>query len=45
MMKRLILFGATGDLAGRFLRPALAKLLDEGNLPDGLSIVGAAVED
>lgn len=45
MIKRLILFGATGDLAGRFLLPALAELYDEGYLPEGFSIVGAAVED
>ncbi len=45
MMKRLLLLGATGDLAGRFLLPALAELYNEGNLPEGFSIVGAAVED
>ena len=26
MIDRLVLFGATGDLAGRFLLPALARL-------------------
>ncbi|HWR36247.1 MAG TPA: glucose-6-phosphate dehydrogenase [Clostridia bacterium] len=45
MIKRLILFGATGDLAGRFLLPALAELYDEGKLPQGFSVIGAAVED
>ncbi len=45
MIKRLILFGATGDLAGRFLLPALAELYDEGTLPQGFSVFGAARED
>lgn len=45
MIERLILFGATGDLAGRFVLPALAELHDEGNLPETFGIVGAARED
>src|SRR5687768_17108096 len=45
MIERLELFGATGDLAGRFLLPALAELYDEGKLPDDFRVVGAAVED
>jgi glucose-6-phosphate 1-dehydrogenase len=45
MIERLLLFGATGDLAGRFLLPALAELYDEGKLPDGFRVVGAARED
>jgi len=45
MIERLLLFGATGDLAGRFLLPALAELFDEGKLPDGFRVVGAARED
>jgi glucose-6-phosphate 1-dehydrogenase len=45
MIERLLLFGATGDLAGRFLLPALAELHDEGKLPDGFRVVGAARED
>jgi glucose-6-phosphate 1-dehydrogenase len=28
MIERLLLFGATGDLAGRFLFPALAEMLE-----------------
>jgi glucose-6-phosphate 1-dehydrogenase len=32
MIKRLVLFGATGDLAGRFLLPALANVYDSGQL-------------
>jgi glucose-6-phosphate 1-dehydrogenase len=45
MIERLLLFGATGDLAGRFLLPALAELYDEGKLPDGFRVVGAAREE
>lgn len=44
MIERLVLFGATGDLAGRFLLPGLAQLQAAGDLPDGLRIVGAAQE-
>ena len=39
---RLILFGATGDLAQRMLLPSLCALHDEGLLPDDLRVVGTA---
>ena len=45
MIARLVLFGATGDLAGRFLLPALAQLSAAGQLPDDLQVVGAAQEE
>jgi glucose-6-phosphate 1-dehydrogenase len=45
MIERLLLFGATGDLVGRFLLPALAELHEEGKLPDGFRVVGTARED
>ena len=45
MIKRLVMFGATGDLAGRFLLPALAALRAAGALPDDLDVVGAARDD
>ena len=45
MIERLALFGATGDLAGRFLFPALAALFAGGHLPDGFSVMGAATQD
>lgn len=45
MIDRLVLFGATGDLAGRFLLPALAQLLEAGALPDGFQVLGAAREE
>jgi glucose-6-phosphate 1-dehydrogenase len=45
MITRLALLGATGDLAGRFLLPALAGLRADGHLPDDLHVVGAAQQD
>jgi glucose-6-phosphate 1-dehydrogenase len=42
MLDRLVLFGATGDLAGRFLLPALAALHAAGKLPKSFRTVGAA---
>jgi glucose-6-phosphate 1-dehydrogenase len=45
MLERLVLFGATGDLAGRYLLPALAALHAAGALPDGFSIAAASIED
>ncbi|WP_129337987.1 glucose-6-phosphate dehydrogenase [Cellulomonas endophytica] len=40
MIGRLVVLGATGDLAGRFLLPALARLLAAGGLPPDLRVVG-----
>lgn len=42
---RLILFGATGDLAQRMLLPSLCALDGDNLLPDGLRIVGTARSD
>jgi glucose-6-phosphate 1-dehydrogenase len=39
MIERLVLFGATGDLAGRFLLPALASLQAAGRSPEGFQVV------
>jgi glucose-6-phosphate 1-dehydrogenase len=44
MIDRLLLLGATGDLAGRFLLPALAELQDVGELPDRFEIIAVAHE-
>ena len=41
----LVLWGATGDLAGRFLLPALARLLAAGGVPDDLRVIGAGPQD
>jgi glucose-6-phosphate 1-dehydrogenase len=45
VIERLVLFGATGDLAGRFLLPALAALHAARRLPDGFQVVGASREE
>jgi glucose-6-phosphate 1-dehydrogenase len=45
MIEKLVLFGATGDLAGRFLLPALAALHAAGKLPGGFHVTGAAREE
>ena len=42
---RLILFGATGDLAQRMLLPSLCALHGDGLLPGDLKIVGTARSD
>ena len=39
-MKRIVIFGATGDLTARYLLPALAKLYEAKDLPDGIKIIG-----
>lgn len=45
MTERLLLFGATGDLAGRFLLPALAGLHGAGRLPANFRVFGSATTD
>lgn len=45
MIERLVLFGATGDLAGRYLLPALAALHAAGRLPTGFEVIGGAPEN
>ena len=45
MIDRLVIFGATGDLTGRFLMPALAALRMRGRLPDRFELVGASPAD
>jgi glucose-6-phosphate 1-dehydrogenase len=45
VIERLVLFGATGDLAGRFLFPALASLFAAGHLPEDFGVAGASRED
>jgi glucose-6-phosphate 1-dehydrogenase len=42
MIARMILFGASGDLAGRFLLPALAALAARGELAEDFRLVGCA---
>jgi glucose-6-phosphate 1-dehydrogenase len=45
MIERLVLFGATGDLAGRYVLPALAALHAAGRLPDGFEVIGGSREN
>jgi glucose-6-phosphate 1-dehydrogenase len=45
MIEKLVLFGATGDLAGRYLLPALAALHAAGRLPETFHVLGAAREE
>jgi glucose-6-phosphate 1-dehydrogenase len=42
---RLLVLGASGDLAGRYLLPALAHLHEAGRLSEPLVIVGVARDD
>ncbi len=41
----IVIFGVTGDLAGRMLMPALAALFAGGHLPENFAIVGASRTD
>ncbi len=41
----MIIFGATGDLAGRKLLPALYNLAKQRSLPAGFAVVGAALDE
>jgi glucose-6-phosphate 1-dehydrogenase len=45
VITRVVLLGATGDLASRFLFPALARLLAAGRLPTEVRVVGAGHQD
>jgi glucose-6-phosphate 1-dehydrogenase len=45
MIRRLAIFGATGDLTARYLLPALAALRSAGGLSDDIELVAAARED
>ena len=45
MIERLVVFGGTGDLMGRYLLPGLAALQAQGHLPAGFELVGAGRDD
>ena len=45
MIDRLVIFGATGDLTGRYLLPGLAALLAQGHLSERFELVAAGRED
>jgi glucose-6-phosphate 1-dehydrogenase len=38
VIERIVLFGAGGDLTGRYLLPAIARLEEAGRLPDGMTV-------
>ena len=44
MIENLVVFGASGDLAARYLLPAAARLAHAGRLPDRFRLAGAAQE-
>src|SRR4029077_538864 len=41
----MVIFGATGDLSGKKLLPALYNLAKQRLLPAGFAVVGAAIDD
>jgi glucose-6-phosphate 1-dehydrogenase len=41
----MVIFGATGDLSGRKLLPAIYNLAKQRSLPAGFAVVGAAMDD
>ena len=45
MIKRLVIFGATGDLTARYLLPGIAALHAAGLLPDGFELTCSGRED
>jgi glucose-6-phosphate 1-dehydrogenase len=45
MAPDFVIFGAAGDLTSRYLMPALARLDESGQLPEGVTIRGVSRED
>jgi len=45
MIRRLVIFGATGDLTARYLLPGLAALRAAGDLGDEFELIATARED
>jgi len=45
VIDRLVVFGGTGDLMGRYLLPSLAALQTRGDLPAGFELVCAGRDD
>ena len=41
----MVIFGATGDLSGRKLLPAIYNLAKQRLLPAGFAVIGAAIDD
>jgi glucose-6-phosphate 1-dehydrogenase len=45
MVRRFAILGAAGDLASRYLLPALARLHEAGHLPAGFQVTGISQDD
>jgi glucose-6-phosphate 1-dehydrogenase len=45
VIDRLVIFGGTGDLSGRYLLPGLAALRAGGHISGGFELVGASRQD
>lgn len=45
MIRRFLIYGVLGDLAARYLLPALSELQAAGALPEGFSVTGVGLED
>jgi glucose-6-phosphate 1-dehydrogenase len=45
LIRQCVIFGASGDLASRYLLPGLAELWEAGKLPPDLRILGVAREE
>ena len=45
MIRRMLVFGASGDLTFRYLLPALTRLREAGRLPEGFTISALARND
>ena len=45
MIEHLAILGASGDLTGRYLLPALARLSERGALPPRFRVTGLARND
>jgi glucose-6-phosphate 1-dehydrogenase len=45
MIGRLLIFGATGDLSGRYLLSGIAALMSAGSLPPGFELAAAGREE
>jgi glucose-6-phosphate 1-dehydrogenase len=45
MIKTFIILGASGDLTARFLMPAIVRLHEADQLPEGFRVIGLAQDD
>jgi glucose-6-phosphate 1-dehydrogenase len=45
VIRRFVIFGATGDLTARYLLPAIVTLRESGRVPEDLAILGVSHDD